>query len=115
VPGALRQGAIVWSTATDPNGVVKRRPLVIITADAEIAVRDRIAAVAITTTFAEPPPADHVPLPWDPTGRSATRLRRRSAAVPGWVVSMATAELEPTGGYVPAAVLLQVLDKLPKP
>jgi len=92
----------------------KRRPLVVVTAD-EIGAAQEIAAVAITTTFREPLPPDHVQLPWDPTGRASTGLRRRSAAVCSWVVAIRKDDIEASGGYVPAPTLLEIVTRLPKP
>jgi mRNA-degrading endonuclease toxin of MazEF toxin-antitoxin module len=99
----------------DPRGNEKRRPVVVVTGDDEITSHVTVVAVAVTTTFPDPPPADHVPLPWDPTGRSATRLTRRSAAVCTWILAVPVDDLEPTGGNVPPAVLLEILSKLPQP
>lgn len=99
----------MWATVPDPRGERKRRPFVIVTATEEIRPDHSVVGVAITTTFADPPPADHVSLPWDPTGRSATRLRRRSAAVCSWVVAVRPGEVGSVVGRVPADVLLQIL------
>src|SRR6266540_843287 len=99
---------IVWITASDPRGNAKRRPVVIVTADHQIAVGRQIVGVAVTTTFPDPPPADHVPLPWDPTRRSVTRLRRRSAAVCTWLVPFEPDAVDEIGGHVPAGTLLQI-------
>ena len=89
--------------------------VVVITSDDEIAAAPKVAAVAVTTTFRDPPPPDHVPLPWDPTGRSATGLRRKSFAVCAWVVAVAKENVQAEHGHVPPAVLLQIIAKLPKP
>jgi hypothetical protein len=88
---------------------------VVVTGDAEIATEVIVVAVAVTTTFADPPPADHVPLPWDPLGRSSTRLTRRSAAVCSWVLAIEKDNIEPTGGFVPGSIMVAILSKLPKP
>jgi mRNA-degrading endonuclease toxin of MazEF toxin-antitoxin module len=114
-PPPIRQGTIVWAVVPTPQGVRKRRPLVIVTADDQIPLQPRLAAVAVSTTFPGPPPPDHVPLPWDPTGRAATRLRRRSAAVCSWVASLTPDQVESVEGNVPPAVLLEILKKLPLP
>ena len=109
----IRQGDIVWVAATDPRGNVKRRPVVVVSSTPADAADGAFVAVCITTTFPDPPPPGHVPIPWDPSGRSATRLRRRSAAVPAWLVTAAVGDAEETGGRLPDAILLQLLNQLP--
>ena len=69
-------------------GHAKQRPAIILTATADIRDDEPFLAIAITTSFDDPPPDDHVPLPWDPRGRAATKLRKRSAAVLSWIVEV---------------------------
>jgi hypothetical protein len=111
----LRQGSIAWAEVTDSRGNVKRRPVVVVTGDAELSTELIVVAVAVTTTYADPAPVDHVPLPWDPLGRSATRLTRRSAAVCSWLLPVQKDQVEATAGFVPQTVLIEILNKLPKP
>ena len=100
---------IVWVNVPDPRGIRKRRPVIIVTGNADLPAAEEIAGVAVTTTFAEPPPAEHVALPWDPLGRSITRLRRRSAAVCNWLVTFAPGDVEAIAGQLPPQTLVEVL------
>ena len=108
-----RQGDVVWLTVADPNGFRKRRPAVVVSTEVDVAGQKGVAAVAVTTSFTDPPPPAHLELPWDPFGRSSTRLRRRSAAVCNWIVVAAHTDVEATGGYVPPPILLEILKNLP--
>lgn len=109
----LRQGMIVWVVPRDSRGKSKRRPVMVVTSDKEIAAGGKIVGVAVTTTFPQPAPPDHVELPWDPTGRAATGLRRRSAAVCSWLVAFDLQDVDGVIGKVPAATLLTILKSLP--
>jgi hypothetical protein len=71
--------------------------------------------MAITSTFADPPPDDHVPLPWHPTGRSATQLRRRSAAVITWLAEVHARDVLRLHGDVPTALMTRILQRLAPP
>lgn len=105
----LRQGLIVWIEVSDPRGHVKKRPVVVISADEDVLLDKPIFGVAVTTTYSEPPPANCVPLPWNVRGHPATRLRRRSAAVCDWLVSFRPSEVATLEGYVPARTLQAIL------
>lgn len=109
----FQQGTIVWITAADSHGNRKRRPVVIITSNEDLAARAKIVGVAVTTTFSEPPPQGHVEIPWDATGRARTGLRRRSAAVCNWLVTFEAEDIDSVIGHVPAATLLAILQALP--
>lgn len=111
-PPRLSQGSVVWAEVADPRGNIKRRPLVIVTATDEIVLDQPIVAVAITTTYPEPPPRNCVPLPWSPHRHPATRLARRSAAVCDWLIQVLPSDIELTGGYVPARTMLRILECL---
>ena len=69
--------------------------------------------MAVTTTFPEPPPADHVLLPWnaDPR-RVGTRLARRSAAVVTWLETLYPDEVLEANGDVPAAIMRELQKRL---
>jgi mRNA-degrading endonuclease toxin of MazEF toxin-antitoxin module len=109
----IKQGAVVWVVVADPRGHRKRRPVVIVSSSDDIAKGHKIVAVAITTTFPDPAPPNHFDLPWDPTGRAGTGLRRRSAAVCNWPVAFHSEDVEAVVGAVPAATLLLILRCLP--
>lgn len=110
---SLKQGDIVWSKVHDRNGNAKVRPVVIITASDEIIIDDSIVAVAITTTFAEPPPDYCVEIPWYRLGHRVTGLKRRSAAVCNWMVEIHPSDIEGRPiGMVPKKYLLDILNRI---
>lgn len=69
--------------------------------------------MAISTSFPDPPPANHVELPWhnDPR-RVATRLPSRSAAVINWLRCVHPDEVTRLAGDVPPALMLDILRRL---
>lgn len=109
----LKQGSIVWIAVPDPNGFVKRRPVVIVSPSQSVSSEQPLVGVAITTTFPDPAPVGHVELPWDATGRATTRLRRRSAAVCHWLVTFKPDQVDAVAGVVPSEQLLAILRGLP--
>jgi hypothetical protein len=69
--------------------------------------------MAVTTSFPEPPPEDHVPLPWNPDPRRVgTRLAQRSAAVVTWLDTLYPDEVIEHRGQVPPRVMKEIQDKL---
>ena len=111
----LRRGRIIWVTVRDRRGHAKHRPAIVLTATSDISHDEPLVAIAITTTFPDPPPADHIQLPWHPQGRVMTRLYKRSAAVLSWIVEIEPGDIESLGGDVPAALMIQLLERLAGP
>ena len=70
---------------------------------------------AITTTFPEPAPEDHVPLPWHPQGRVLTKLRKRSAAVLTWISQVHPEDVIQLHGDVPVGLMLEILGRIKRP
>jgi mRNA-degrading endonuclease toxin of MazEF toxin-antitoxin module len=105
-------GRIVWAVVADRNGVAKRRPVVIVTPTSQINARDAFVVMAVTTTFADPAPPDHVELPWTNRGHPVTRLTRRSAAVIPWLATVTADDVEGFAGDVPAKQLREIRGKL---
>ena len=108
----LRRGRIVRAEIPDANRIRKERPVVILTPTDEIPNLDSLVVIAITTTFPEPPPGDHVELPWHPRSHPVTRLKRRSAAVAKWIVRIAPDDIRSFGGDVPKAKLKEIDKKI---
>ena len=108
----LRRGRLVWAKVRDRRGVAKERPVIVLTATAEIRQGESFEAMAVTTTFPQPPPADHVELPWHPQGRVLTKLRKRSAAVLSWIVEIDLGDVIEFGGDVPVKVMRKILARL---
>jgi mRNA-degrading endonuclease toxin of MazEF toxin-antitoxin module len=97
----------------DRNGAAKERPCIIVTPSDRIRKEDPLPVMAVTTTFADPPPAWHVPLPWNPNPRQVgTGLARRSAAVVSWVNSVRVEEVLDVRGEVPAKVMRRIEQEL---
>jgi hypothetical protein len=109
----LDVGTIVWEIVRDPNGFRKRRPVIVPTRTEEISSDAPIVVMAITTTFPNPPPANHVALPWNPHPRRvSTGLARRSAAVIGWLDTLYLDEIESVIGKVPPKIVREILAQL---
>ena len=107
----LRRGRIVWADVRDQRGSLKRRPAIIITATSAIKPERPLAVIAITTTYPDPPPADHVELPWEARRHPVTRLTKRSAAVVSWFGKVKADEVEPIGD-VPTKQMKMIEAKL---
>ena len=111
--GKIRRGTIVWAIVRDPRGFRKRRPAIILTPDAEISDKEPIALMAITTTYPDPAPKDHVELPWNPDRRRvSTGLAQRSAAVVNWLDTVYLDEIEGIIGNVPTRLMREIVDRL---
>jgi hypothetical protein len=105
----LRYGRIIWATLKDHNGYRKSRPTIVLTPTNEIKENTPIVVMAITTTFGEPPPDDHVPLPFNPDPRRVgTQLARRSAAVTSWLDTLYADEITGYCGDVPPALMRRI-------
>ena len=64
-------------------------------------------------SFGEPPPPDHVPLPWNNHSRRVpTRLAQRSAAVVNWLDTLYPDEILEVKGVVPTAVMAEIQRRL---
>lgn len=109
----LQQGHIVWAEVRDPaGGNPKRRPVVIVTANAEI-VRDApLVAAAITTRLDESLPPHHVELPWQHGGHPKTGLRQRCVAVCNWLVEISPGDVVDIAGVVPTKTLLRIVEQI---
>jgi mRNA-degrading endonuclease toxin of MazEF toxin-antitoxin module len=81
---ALRYGRIVYAWIKDNHGFAKLRPALIVTPDDLIQANKPLVVLAVTTTFSQPPPKHHIPLPWNTKGNTLTKLRQRSAVVLNW-------------------------------
>src|SRR3954462_11350943 len=98
----LQCGQTVWAVLKDRNGFRKQRPGIVLTPTSQIANDRPIVILCVTTTFGDPPPPDHVLLPWnhDPR-RVQTGLAQRSAAVIGWLDTVYPDEILEIKGRIP--------------
>ena len=110
-PEKLQQGTIVWAEVSH-RGIKKKRPLVVITDTEEIVMDCEICAVAITTTYEDPPPDTHIELPWYRQRHPMTGLSRRSAAVCDWLVSLRPGDVIEVKGQVPSKKLLDIINRV---
>jgi hypothetical protein len=109
---SIRRGRIVFAWIKDRNGFAKLRPAIVLTDDEDLADADALTVVAVTTTFADPPPDSCIPLPWHPREHPVTRLNRRSAAVVNWLASLHPSDVVGFGGDVPARIMRAIQRKL---
>ena len=113
-PPDLRRGRIVWAEVVDPRGNAKRRPALILTPTETIRDDEPLIVMAITTTYPDPAPDDHVELPWTNRGHPITKLNRRSAAVVPWLDEIRSEGIVGFGGDVPAKQMREIETKLGK-
>ena len=105
------QGRIILVEVLDPQKRnPKIRPAVIISETEKIQSDGRIACVAITTTVPDDLPDDCVLLPFDPTGKARTGLKKRSAAKCSWLFEIAESEIQRYIGFVSSTKLDEILD-----
>jgi len=104
-------GSVVWAELEDANGFRKVRPVVVVTATADIAAGKLVRVVAITTRLLTPLPNDYVLLPWDPQGKGRSGLRRWCAAVASWQSVIPVGDVQQVIGILPPAVLGELLAK----
>jgi len=77
----------------------------ILTENDEISPNEELSVMAITTTFADPPPLFCVPLPWHPREHPVTKLHQRSAAVLNWLAMIHPTDVVGYGGDVPEKIM----------
>ena len=97
-------GSVVWAELEDANGFRKTRPAVVVTATSDIATDKAIRVVAITTRLSTPLPDDYVLLPWDRQGIARSGLRRRCAAVAGWLAEIPVSDVQVVGILPPGTI-----------
>ena len=111
-PGILSPGTIVWAHLKDPRGAFKKRPVLILVDTNYDSADALMRCAAITTTFPNPAPSTCVELPWNPSGKVATGLRKRSAVVLDWVFRVRPQQLDEVVGYITPKLLQTILTKI---
>lgn len=107
----LHHGRIVWAVMRDrKGGNDKRRPGVIISEDREIAADGSFFVVAISTSISEPLSEWEVLLPWNSSGTTRTKLRKKAVAVCNWLAELSPNDVEDHGGVVPTKLLNEILE-----
>jgi len=95
------QGRIILVEVCDPQSRnPKTRPAVIVSRTEEIHAESLIDCAAITSAVPDKLPDDYVLLPFDPTGKSRTGLRMRSAAVCSWLFEISEEQIEKYLGII---------------
>jgi mRNA-degrading endonuclease toxin of MazEF toxin-antitoxin module len=103
----------VWATLKDANGFRKERPAIVLTPTDEISADSPMVVMAVTTSFPDPPPDNHIRLPWNPDPRRVrTKLRQRSAAVIDWLDSLYPDEVIEVHGEVPPPIMAEIQRRL---
>lgn len=107
------RGRIVWVELLDPQGRnPKRRPAVIISADADIQASGQAWVVAISSQTEETPREDQVDLPWHAQRHPRTGLTERCSAVCSWLCEIKVADIQAYAGTVPARPMFEILEKV---
>jgi mRNA-degrading endonuclease toxin of MazEF toxin-antitoxin module len=109
---ALRYGRVVYAWIKDSRGFAKLRPALVLTPDDLIKADKPLVVAAITTRFPEPPPKNHVALPWNPRGNVSTKLHQRSAVVLDWQAEIKPDDVVALGGDVPGRKMLEIEERL---
>jgi mRNA-degrading endonuclease toxin of MazEF toxin-antitoxin module len=109
----LQFGAIIWAVLKDHNGFRKRRPAIVLTPNDEIEENTPLVVMCITSSFTNPPPEDHLFLPWNPDPRRVeTRLAKRSAAVVSWLDTLYPDEVLEVKGRISSIVMEEIRKRL---
>jgi mRNA-degrading endonuclease toxin of MazEF toxin-antitoxin module len=110
----LEQGRILWATMPNSSGTdPKRRTALVLTPTDEIRSGEPFVVVAITCTFPDPLPEDHVLLPWHSTGNVVTGLKRKAVAVCTWLAKIRESDVDSYAGLVPPKTLLEIVRRSP--
>ena len=105
----------MWATLKDRNGFAKDRPGIILNPTREIRPGVALVVMAITTSYPDPPPEHHMPLPWNPDPRRVrTGLAQRSAAVLTWLNAIEAGDVIEVKGDVPPPLMRRIDGELQK-
>jgi mRNA-degrading endonuclease toxin of MazEF toxin-antitoxin module len=104
---------VIVSSLLDPRGRnPKDRPAVVVTPSEDINKEKFIYVVAISTSFPDPLPEDHVAIPWQRPRHPRTGLNERNAAVCHWVELVDRDQIDRVLGRVPNAELARIQEIL---
>jgi hypothetical protein len=71
-----------------------------------------VRIVAITTRLPDPLPTDHVLLPWHGDGKTRSGLRRKCAAVAGWITQIRVDDVREVVGILPPKAIAELLNRI---
>lgn len=109
----VQQGCIVRAKVVDPTGGnPKIRPLIVVSANSDIAAQEKLFAIAVTSSFRAPLEPDEILLPWHPNGRVRTGLVKPCVAKCSWLCEMEKSEIVEVRGRVPSDIMEELLRRI---
>lgn len=113
----MKSGEIYHLEEVEPlhGGKPKGRYVVVITNPEEMSLDSPIYVVACSSTVkpAQIDAGEAVELPWSPQGAARTGFRRRTWAVPAWMLKVRPSQLGRCIGRIPATKLQDIIAQLP--
>jgi hypothetical protein len=110
---AIRFGSLIWAEVSSPkDGTTKRRPILIVSTNSDIAAGRSIVGVAISTTLLDYPSTKYFDMPWSADGKCTTGLRRHCAAVLNWLIIVDVTKIESIAGHLPREKLEELSRRL---
>ena len=106
----LRQGLIVLANV--PGAQHNPRPVVVVRPPSGSDPKDAAFVTGISSSVANPPPAQHVLLPYHPKGHPRTGLTKRCVAKCEWSFAIEQQQIVGVKGYVPIAYMKTILEQL---
>ena len=114
--GKLCQGRIVWVWLANPQGKdPKQRPIVILTPDEQIETSEQLYGIVCSHSHAAitPRPDYYIPLSWNQTGTTKTKLRKETVALCNWPAAFNKFDVTPdnVGGVVSSEEFAAIVAK----
>jgi hypothetical protein len=109
-----RQRRIVWAVRCDHNGVnCYRRPIVILSATADIQDKDDFLGIVSSNTAALVSPRPHylIEITSDPNGNCESELVKETVACCDWPTRVLRTEVEGFSGLVPEDEMRSIITK----
>jgi mRNA-degrading endonuclease toxin of MazEF toxin-antitoxin module len=109
----LCRGQVVEIVVPDPRGEnVKRRPVVILTSTEEIPSAETLVGAAISTQLVDPLPPDWIELPWDPTGKAKSGLKKPCVVKCRWLVKIKPQEIVSVIGHLSSEKIESIMKQV---
>ncbi len=114
----MRPGEIYHLEEVDPihGGKPKGRYVVVVTDSGDIALDLPLYVVACTAS-AKPEQIEAgqaIELPWSRQGMARTGFRRRTWAIPAWMLRVRPSQLGRRAGHIPSTKLAEIISALPE-
>jgi hypothetical protein len=95
------------------SGTWKRRPVVVVTKNAEIPNETLLAGIACSHSAADlqPRPGDFIELPYDPLSPCASGLKKKTVAICSWLVAIKKISIQKQdfGGVLSSKKLIEIM------